>query len=114
MILAQGRDDIAGKVVLGATGVALAAGGVAAAVMLTSRKNRTTLKKAFSQGADKIQEYQHRIGIGKSSGKKGKSSKGRSSRSNNMPAVMHKIEMGKSNKRGMKKSSSSKGKRGRS
>lgn len=43
--LGGGRDDIAQRVALGATGVALAAGAVAARAVLASRKTRAGLKR---------------------------------------------------------------------
>lgn len=81
-----GRDDMIGKVALGATGIALAAGGVAAAVLLSNRKNRTTLKrvagtakKAFENGAERFQSYQHKIGPAKK----------------RVSAILHKVDLGK-------------------
>lgn len=67
-----GMDDIAEKVALGATGLALAAGAVAAGTMLASRgvrrrlQNRATktvrgLGDMWQAGAERYQAVQHRI-----------------------------------------------------
>lgn len=77
------KDDMIKKVALGATGVALAAGAVAAGVTLArSKKARTTLKRGvrrtikgiervrgvLEEGQERYQAIQHRIAA---SGKKG-------------------------------------------
>lgn len=67
-----GRDDVAGKVALGATGVVLAAGAVAAASALASKTTRQkvqkgvrTVRKAVEEGVGRYKTFQHRIGVGK-------------------------------------------------
>ncbi len=129
--MASGRDDVMGKVALGATGLALAAGGIAAAAMLTNRNSRSTVKKAagktfkrlgrvrhaFDDAGQKYQAIQHRIGMGKSktAGRKSASKKTSKRGSNNHVAILHKIggmdkkssKVSKSSSRGRKKSSKS-------
>lgn len=97
--MTNGRDDVMGKVALGATGLALAAGGIAVAVMLTNKGNRSTVKKAagktlkklgkmrdaLDDAGQKYQAIQHRIGMGKSKTVKRKKD------SNNHTAILHKI-----------------------
>lgn len=77
------KDDIVKKTALGATGVAITAGAIAAGVALANKKNRTKVKKiasktikklgkvreAIQEGADRYQAYQHRIGMGRGKAK---------------------------------------------
>jgi hypothetical protein len=111
--MANERDDVMGKVALGATGVALAAGGIAAAVYLTNKKNRMGVSKAAgrtfkklgkvrdtfqSVANDRYQAVAHRIGAGKTNTKKVKKSASESSKRGSNHAVLHKIELDKGQK----------------
>lgn len=74
-----GVDDMAGKIALGATGVALAAGAIIAGVALTNPKTRqkiangtkSTVKRlrrvgeVIQEGKHRYQAVQHRIGLSK-------------------------------------------------
>lgn len=107
------KDDVVGKkVLIGATGLVLAAGGVAAAVLLSDRKNRVTLgnvaKNSFKKvstfsetlqkgASDRYENFQHGIDSGKS--ERGlNSSKPKKSTKINPHAILHQIGIGNSRK----------------